>query len=132
MAIFERNNQSLEYRLSPAPFAADLVLIQGTRMTPQVWADVLADYAEEPVAGGRILTLELVTDAEMLAIFLQTLGLYRVHVVAADDAVAVVEAAQRQHSDLFAKTLFYAGGLPKGQALVEAIRVFCPSSPRDA
>lgn len=132
MAIFLYNNRSIAYQMELAPFAPDLVLLQGSRFGPEYWRPVLEDLSLAEPAGGRILTCDWSAEAfkeaqgEDLIRLIQTLGLQSVHLVACDDAVDLVASVQKINPALFEKTLLFPVNPPRGEELKRAVRAFCP------
>ena len=134
MAVFFHNNRSTTYQMDLGPFAADLVLLQGSSFTPEYWKPVMTELGAMPPAGGRIVTCDWAgesgrpTDeqAEDLVRLIQTLGLHTIHIVATDDAAEVVGEAAKKHLNLFNKTLLIPVNVPKGEELARAVRDFCP------
>lgn len=132
MAIFQFGTMSIPYQMEFAPFTFDLLLLQGSRFTPDFWRPVLEDLTGMVPHGGRIITVEwdpqgadLHAQAEVLNRLIGTLGLHRVHVVGFDDAAKLVGELQKVSAASFAETLLFPQGGPKGDALVRAVRDFC-------
>ncbi|MBX3022977.1 MAG: hypothetical protein KF799_14980 [Bdellovibrionales bacterium] len=133
MAVFQYNNRSISYHLELAPFAADLILLQGSRFDASYWRPVLDELVGGAPAGGRIMTCEWSNEGENriqpedFVRLVQTLGLQKVHLVACEDAVELIAGVQRLEPAIFEKTLFYPTQVPKGEDLKRAVRVFCPA-----
>lgn len=126
MAVYQANSKSIPYRMDLGPFHFDLVLLQGSQKPLDLWLPLLDDLAKSPYGGGRILTFEWPgLTGEELVKFMQTLALVSVRVVALDDAVEVVNDAQKLSPRLFERTLFFPEGGPKGEALIRAARDLC-------
>lgn len=132
MALFQHGNRSIFYRIDFAPFDFDLVLLQGSRFTPDFWRPILDSFSERPNGSGRIMVCEwfdsqseashLTHDFTKL---LLTLGLDSCHVIAFDESVAMVNEAQRLHPGLFTKTLLFPVNGPKGAELERKVSEFC-------
>src|ERR1044072_9952990 len=137
MAVFFHNNRSTTYQMDLGPFAADLVLLQGSSFTPDYWKPVMAELGAMPPAGGRILTCDWSGEsgrpaeeqAEDFVRLVETLGLHSIHIVATDDAAEVVGEAAKRHPDLFNKTLLIPVNVPKGEELARAGRAVCSLLP---
>ncbi len=132
MALFQFNNRSIPYHMHLAPFHFDLVLLQSSKATEEMWKPILEDLADRPYAGGRVLTCEwydsaLSNDrlAQDFVKLLQTLALVSVRVAAVDDAVSMVGAAQAIQPRLIERTLFFPEGGPAGEDLKRAVRDLC-------
>jgi len=132
MAIFFNNNRAISHQMELAPFAADLILLQGSRFSPEYWRPVLEDLGSMPPAGGRILTCDWTDDGfkniqpEDFVKLIHSLGLQQIHLVACDDAVELMSGVQRLQPTIFEKTLFYPNNAPRGEDLKRAVRAFCP------
>ncbi len=132
MALFQFNGRIIPYKIQLAPFAFDLVLLQGSKFTGDFWRPVLQDMEKRTNSGGRLLTCDWADQAlddkrvtEDFVKLLQTLSLTSVRVVAFDDAVELVAEAQLLVPGLFDKTLFFPEGGPKGDELTRAVRELC-------
>lgn len=131
MAVFLNNHQSLIYHIDKAPFVHDLVLLQDSGSNRQFWLPVLEDFGAQASHAGRVLTCDWPVDVkveDLASHFLrlvQTLALHNVHVVAFNDAVAVVDEIQNLQLGTFERTLLFPQGGPRGEEMVSAIRAFC-------
>lgn len=131
MALFLHNDRAIHYQTSPAPFPADLVLLQGADFSPDYWRSVVGELQSQPPAGGRVLICEwqgaagLPEPTDLIGL-MQALGLQRLHVVAMDDAAGLVADVQRMMPGLIEKTLLYPSGGPRGEDLTRAVRAFWP------
>ena len=131
MAVFFHDNRSIAYKIDPAPFAHDLLLLQNSSFSAAFWAHVTRELGQPTGAGGRIITCEwheptLDTDKmshDLLAL-IHTLGLQELRVVACGDAVQVAETIQRDEPGTFAKTLYYRDdSVPKTDAISAALQI---------
>lgn len=131
MALFQHDGILLPYQIHFAPFAHDLLLLQGSRFNSDYWLPVLNDWREVEPAGGRVITCDWSPEkmngagvAEFFNRFFQTLGLHDLHVVACDDAAQVVQDLERDYPGAVAKTLLFARNAPKGDELKAAVSAF--------
>ena len=128
VAMFQFNNLVTSYEANPAPFAFDLLLLQGSRFNRDFWRPVLADLQNEEPGTGRVVTCEApLTDVEVFQRFMSTLGLQSVRVVAFAESASLVAEVQRAKLGIFSETLLFeqGGPGPKGDELVRVVREFC-------
>jgi len=130
MAVFQFNNLLLPYEIHFAPFAHDLVLLQGSRFNSDYWRPLLQEWTD--TAGGRVLTcdwqpggMDVGEQAKYFHRLIQTLGLCRLSVVACDDAVALVEELERDFPGVVSRSLLFARNAPRGDELKRAVNEFC-------
>lgn len=131
MAVFFHNGRTLAYQSDFAPFSHDLLLLHGSKFTPDFWQSVLADLQMQPAASGRVVTCEwfeagrdVDTLARDLCGLVRTLGLHSLRLVACGDAVDLAAAMTRLETDIFVKTLLFSQNVPRGEDLQRAIRDF--------
>ncbi len=134
MAIFQYGNRTLPYSIDYSPVSFDLLLLQPSNMTEVYWVDVLGDIRVQPRLGGRVVTVgwseasldkRVLSDenfAEDLAVFISSIGLVDLHIVAAGDAVGLVAWLQKHRSEVVKKSLLYPDGVPKSETLIREIR----------
>jgi hypothetical protein len=132
MAVFQYDKRSLRYQTAPAPFAADLILLQESKSTPESWRPVIEELTSLPAGGGRVVTCEWFDPrvdagaiAEDFARLVLTLSPRSLHVVALGDAVDMILTVEKSHPSLCEKTLLFPGRGPQGEELKRAIRNFC-------
>ncbi len=131
MALYQHDGLLLPYQIHFAPFAHDLLLLQGSRFNSDYWIPVLNDWKEEVPAGGRVITCDWQPEtvgegalAEFFHRFFQTLGLHDLFVVACDDAVAVVHKIEADFPGMVNKTLLFPRNPPRGDELKAAVNEF--------
>lgn len=131
MALYQHGNRSIAYQIEFAPFAQDLLLLQGSRFDTQFWRPVLATFKDHAPSGGRVVICEWfesglseVQMAQDLAGLIKTLGLHSLHVVACDDAVDVVAEVEKAHPGRFEKTLLFPQVVPRADELSRSILGF--------
>jgi hypothetical protein len=130
MAVFIHGNRTINYQIQFAPFAHDLVLLQGSRLSLDFWAPVLEQLKGLPSEQGRIVACDWfqrgLSEAEMatdLLDLLKTLALQDVHVVACEDAVALVKQVERQDAKRFSSSLLYPS-TPRSEDLSRSVQEF--------
>ena len=132
MPVFQHQGRTIEYKTELAPFGHDLILLQGSRFNVDFWQPVIENLsrAASP-AGGRILVCEWANAkldigqlARDLGQLIQTMGLQSLHVVACDDAVAVVNELQKQQPGVISETLLFSQNTLRTDDLVQDIREF--------
>jgi hypothetical protein len=135
MSVYHHANRTIKYNIVPAPFDHDLLLMQGSKYSMEMWRPFLASLIPPAPHRGRVVMLEwhdpqfgptaLVADCER---FMRTLGLHSVKIVACEDAVLVARELARHHSDLVADLLVFPDLTPGGEELLTAIRAFSQTS----
>jgi|GEM_PF-3777958 len=131
MALFQYNNILLPYQIHYAPFACDLLLLQGSRFNSDYWLPVLVDWKGASAGGGRVITVDWQPEgmtggdlAEYFNRFFQTLGLHALRVVACDDAAKIVQDLQADFPGAVHESLLFAKNAPKGDELKKAVHDF--------
>lgn len=127
MALFQYDNNTLPYEVHFAPFAHDLLLLQGSRFSADIWKPLVQKLKDETAAGGRIVYCDgLIPSVDFLKRFVGTLGLQKVHVVAFGDACDLVLDIEKSDPDIFLDVLALTRGASlKGAELEQQIREFC-------
>jgi len=127
MALFQHDGRSIKYDVHAAPFAHDLILLQGSRLSQDIWWLILEDFRAEQPAGGRVIVAEPMPgiSAAHLEQFIKALDLQALHVVAIHDACAVVDQVKKQSPTLVEKALLFPKGPPPDHELQHQVREFC-------
>ena len=133
MAIYQNRDRSIDYHLGFGPFDDDLVLLQDSKESKDLWRPVLASLGVD--GEGRILTCDWFASgkgdeamADDFLKFIQALGLRTARVVACGDAAAMLEKALKLAPQALGKTLLWGEGAPTGsEDLARAIRAFAGS-----
>jgi hypothetical protein len=131
MALFQYNNILLPYQIHFAPFAHDLILLQGSKFNSDYWLPILTDWKGGASAGGRVVTCDWSPEgmaggdlAEYFHRFFQTLGLHSVRAVACDDAAKIVQDLEADFPGAVEKSLLFPRHAPKGEELKKAVAEF--------
>jgi hypothetical protein len=131
MALFQHGHRSIDYRVEPAPFPQDLVLLQGSKFNTDFWRPVLEALHRAGPGSGRILVCDWSPDglsddeaATELQGLIKGLGFSPTDVVACGDAVAAVNTWEKSGEGVSRKLVF-PGLTPKSDELIRQISAFC-------
>lgn len=131
MALFQYNNILLPYQIHFAPFAHDLLLLQGSRFNSDYWVPVLTDWKGSVAGGGRVITCDWQPEglaggdlAEYFHRFFLTLGLHDLKAVACDDAAKVIQDLEGDFPGVIKESLLFPRNAPKGEELKKSVQEF--------
>lgn len=131
MAVYFHGTRSIDYQLILAPVGHDLVLLQDSAKSSEVWGAIITSLKTLSLGPGRILTCawhdssrpeaELVKD---LLGFLKAMALNQPFVVANGDAIRAVKALDGLEPGYVQATLLLTQDIARATELEDSIREF--------